>query len=228
MAGVGYVKGKRKNDDNSDFFAVATQSGDWIYFLEDKQYRCRTDFTRLQTFNKRNLYWINTDEITNLSGITFDPESIIAGGGSVAPDGSMESVVQWCINTANDPSHGYDQRNRTGPDYDCSSFISAGLMAAGYDVPYMTTYTMRSVLEPLGWTWLAGQGNSASGLMRGDILLCVSSHVELYIGNNQNVGAHSNEFGGIVGGQPGDQTGNEISITGWYAFPWDGVLRKGA
>ena len=78
-----------------------------------------------------------------------------------------------------------------------------------------------------GFTWLAGVGNSASQLQRGDILLNISSHTEIYLGENMNVGAHINEFGGITGGQPGDQTGNEISESGYYSFPWDGVLRSG-
>ena len=32
----------------------------------------------------------------------------------------VEEAVQWAIDTANDSSHGYDQGNRWGPDYDCS------------------------------------------------------------------------------------------------------------
>ena len=38
-----------------------------------------------------------------------------------------EKAVTWAIRIANDPAHGYDQDNRWGPDYDCSSLvISAG------------------------------------------------------------------------------------------------------
>lgn len=40
-----------------------------------------------------------------------------------------------------------------------------------------------------------------------------------------NVGAHTNEFGGITGGKPGDQSGKEISQGQYYNFPWNGVLR---
>ena len=32
-----------------------------------------------------------------------------------------EKAVTWAIEIANDPAHGYDQDNRWGPDYDCSS-----------------------------------------------------------------------------------------------------------
>lgn len=34
----------------------------------------------------------------------------------------------------------------------------------------------------------------------------------------------SNEFGGIVGGQVGDQTGRESVVRAYYDFPWDGIL----
>lgn len=35
------------------------------------------------------------------------------------------------IDIANDDSHGYDQDNRWGPDYDCSSFVISGFEQAG-------------------------------------------------------------------------------------------------
>ena len=34
-----------------------------------------------------------------------------------------EKAVTWAIRIANDPAHGYDQDNRWGPDYDCSSLV---------------------------------------------------------------------------------------------------------
>ena len=76
-----------------------------------------------------------------------------------------------------------------------------------------------------GWEWFSGMGHDVSQLQRGDIRLNTSSHTEMYIGGQQNVGAHINELGGVTGGRTGDQTGNEISVSGWYSFPWNGVLR---
>ena len=35
----------------------------------------------------------------------------------------IEAAVNWAIQIANDNSHGYDQANRWGPDYDCSSLL---------------------------------------------------------------------------------------------------------
>lgn len=37
--------------------------------------------------------------------------------------------------------------------------------------------------------------------------------------------AASNEYGGTHGGNPGDQTGNEVCIRTWYSRPWNVMLR---
>ncbi len=37
--------------------------------------------------------------------------------------GKIEKATQWMIDLANNPKHGYDQDNRWGPDYDCSSAV---------------------------------------------------------------------------------------------------------
>ena len=67
----------------------------------------------------------------------------------------------------------------------------------------------------------------AAHLQKGDILLNTVHHVSLYLGNGQVVEASINELGTVTGGQPGDQTGKEISIKAFYNFPWDIVLRLG-
>jgi len=141
----------------------------------------------------------------------------------------LEQALQWAITIANDDSHGYSQSNRWGnPDYDCSSFVISALKAAGFDVGGATyTQNMRSELTTRGFTWIPwSQIGSAANLRRGDILLNNSSitsrqHTEFYLGNNQNVGAHGPK--GYPA--PGDQTGNEISVSGYYDHPWTGVLR---
>ena len=42
-----------------------------------------------------------------------------------------EKAVTWAIEIANDPAHGYDQDNRWGPDYDCSSLVISAWQQAG-------------------------------------------------------------------------------------------------
>lgn len=144
--------------------------------------------------------------------------------------GKIETATQWAINIANDPSHGYDQDNRWGPDYDCSSLVISAWQAAG--VPVKTkgaTYTgdMKNVFLSCGFSNVTSKVNltTGSGLQRGDVLLNIQSHTVMYIGNNQIVSASKNENGGYHGGKPGDQTGKEIYIGTYYNFPWDCVLR---
>lgn len=135
----------------------------------------------------------------------------------------IEKAISWAIAIANDDSHGYSQSSRWGPDYDCSSLVISAFKNAGVNTGTATyTGNMRSQFIQNGFQWIPwSQIGGTSNLKRGDILLNEASHTEIYLGNNQNVGAHSNR--GYP--QTGDQTGTEISVSGYYNHPWDGVLR---
>lgn len=139
----------------------------------------------------------------------------------------IDKAVNWAVGIANDDTHGYtqDMDGRWHPDYDCSSFIITAFEQAGCPVKTNgATYTgnMISVFTSTGFTVL----NYSQGmeLVKGDVLW-KDGHTEMYIGNNQNVGAHINELGETTGGQTGDQTGHEISVTGSPNGNWTKVLR---
>ena len=137
-----------------------------------------------------------------------------------APVGEgVEAAVQWMIAVANDSSHGYSQSSRWGtPDYDCSSFTITAFKRAGFNVGAATyTGNMRSVFSNAGFLVLS----AGTAKQRGDILLNDANHVAVHIGGQ----ASSNEFGGVTGGRPGDQTGREINISSYYNYPWNCVLR---
>ena len=143
---------------------------------------------------------------------------------------AIESAVQWMINLANDNTHGYDQAYRWGPDYDCSSAVISAYQHAG--VPVKTngaTYTgnMRSVFLKTGFIDITQNINlsNGSGLLPGDVLLNYVHHTAMYIGNGNEAEASINEFGGVSGGQVGDQTGREILIRPYRNYPWNCVLR---
>lgn len=143
---------------------------------------------------------------------------------------AIESAVEWAIGIANDNSHGYDQGNRWGPDYDCSSLLITAYQQAGIKVKDAgATYTgnMYAAFKSCGFEDVTGLVNlsSGSGVQRGDILLNVASHTAMSIGNGQVVQASQNENGGATGGATGDQTGQEIWCTNYYNFPWNYVLR---
>lgn len=143
---------------------------------------------------------------------------------------TIENAVEWAVGIANDNSHGYDQNNRWGPDYDCSSLIIQAWQNAG--VPVKTqgaSYTgnMYDAFIACGFTDVTSQVNlsSGTGIVRGDVLLNIQSHTAMSIGNSQIVQASINEFGETTGGQSGDQTGREIYTRSYYNYPWDKILR---
>ena len=142
----------------------------------------------------------------------------------------IEDAVEWAIGIANDDSHGYDQTNRWGPDYDCSSLVIQAWQNAG--VPVKTqgaSYTgnMYDAFIACGFIDVTSQVNlsSGSGVIRGDVLLNIVHHTAMSIGNGQIVQASINEHGETTGGQTGDQTGREIYTRSYYNYPWDKVLR---
>lgn len=221
ITGTRYVNGRSRNV----VYVGSIQGDGYVYFNDDVMWRCYYDGTNLQRFYFNKTIWIRSDEITNIrvKGMST------SGGTDLPPGGSgVESAVTWAITIANDDSHGYDQPTRDGGvDFDCSSLTSWSFRQNGFDIPWPSpaTYTMLSPFQNAGFTWYPGLGNDSSQLYRGDILLNIERHVAIYIGGGQLVEACINEFGGISGGQPGDQTGQEIRVGGFYSFPWNGVLR---
>lgn len=140
----------------------------------------------------------------------------------------IQNAVTWARGIAADVSHGYDQANRWGPDYDCSSFVISAYKAAG--VPLACTYTgdMRGDMLRCGFTVVSSAAvdlATGAGLEAGDVLLNYAHHTALYIGGGRIVQASINERGGVTGGAPGDQTGREIAERAYYNYPWDCVLR---
>lgn len=142
----------------------------------------------------------------------------------------IQNAVAWARRIAADDSHGYDQANRWGADYDCSSFVISAFKAAG--VPLECTYTgdMRGDMLRRGFAVVSSAAvdlATGAGLEAGDVLLNYAHHTAIYIGGGRIVQASINERGGVTGGAPGDQTGREIAERAYYNYPWDCVLRYG-
>ena len=204
----------------------------WTYFTMQYMYRFRTGAANPITYVEQSMDYYQSQRWSSVEGFSittkdFNADNVTGGAGPIAPGGDAgpERAVQWAIATANDDSHGYDQVNRDGPDYDCSSFVSYAFINGGISVPVSSTRDMVSNFIQSGFTYDVGLANRPDLLQRGDVVIKQGSHAEIYIGQNQLVGAHYNEFGGLVGGQTGDQSGYEISVTSYYSYPWDGALR---
>ena len=146
--------------------------------------------------------------------------------------GKIETATQWMIHLANDDTHGYDQENRWGPDYDCSSAIITAWQNAGVPVKSNgagATGTMYKPFLNCGFSDVTSKItlSSGKGLAYGDVLLRTGSsgHTAMFIGNSQIVHASKNENGTTTGGKTGDQTGKEICTRSYYNSPWTYVLR---
>lgn len=222
----------------------------YIYFNDDRFYRMNinTEPYVVELFYIDKQIWIRTANIYDIEYGLVKADSltnISTGGGSVAATAVAEAAVTWAIGIANDPNFGYDWDLRDGQldaygrgAYDCSSLVWHAFRNAGLDLSATAgnTETIADLFPTIGFEQVdVTQVNRGdfSGLQRGDILLHRLFHVEIYIGNNMNVGAHINENGEVRGGEPGDQTGQEICVApcyvyvnaDWGVFGWTNVLR---
>lgn len=133
---------------------------------------------------------------------------------------TIQKAIEWAVSIANDSRHGYDQRNRWGPDFDCSSLVISAYKQAG--VPLTCTYTGNMLKDMLSKGFVLVHGTTQPG----DVLLNVTKgHTALYIGNNKLVQASISENGTAHAGKAGDQTGREINVCTYYDFPWEYALR---
>lgn len=139
--------------------------------------------------------------------------------------GKQASIL--AVEIANDNTHGYDQENRNGPDYDCSSLIIAIYNRLGVNLSCTYTGNMKKDFLSNGFVDVTGNVNLSNGfnMLPGDVLLNEKNHAAIFVGNGKIVAATINEKGTASGGKTGDQTGKEICVQNYYNFPWDCVLR---
>lgn len=176
------------------------------------------EMTNVRTRNTKKSFVTRICAIALTAAILISTLLVFFSTKSSAGSG-VSGAISWAVAIANDNSHGYSQASNRGPNYDCSSFVSSAFRAAGFNVPMSTAGNMKSNFTAAGFTWIPF--SSTSQLRAGDILLRIGRHAEIYIGGNQNVGAHR-DYGNP---QTGDQNGREIAVTGYYDFSWDGILR---
>ena len=142
--------------------------------------------------------------------------------------GKIEDAVAWAIEIANDPSHGYSQADRWGPDYDCSSFVISAWEQAGVplrEAGASFTGNMRAAMIACGFVDVTTQVDidTGYGMQPGDVLLNYAAHTCMCVGGGSVANCRTDE------GHPqsGDQ-GQEIRIQRyWNGDPnrWNCVLR---
>lgn len=135
----------------------------------------------------------------------------------------IDKSVKWITSICNDDTHGYSQDNRYGPDYDCSSLVTAALRVGGADIPEtLTTRDMLNYLRRVGYEIV-----NDKKIQKGDVFLAVRYHVVMAVDSKNVATASIDEQGTIVGKKQGDQTGKEIYIRSFYtpSYGWDYHLR---
>ena len=129
---------------------------------------------------------------------------------------------------------------------DCSSLVMEAAHQAGYDTGGATyTGDMRACMASAGWSVIpyAATGGNADNLYTGDVLLSEAAsggvgHTGVYVGDERIAEAWIDGRGDIMGSAdgdgPGDDTGGETRVIGFYAHPytarglWTHVLRPPA
>ena len=199
------------------------QTDGYAYFNDDFQYRCKPDGTNLQLFYYDKQIWVQTNNIQDLQPNIFDLYNLIFGGGTNANNASVENAVQWLINTSKRDTY-YDTtansaRVLNSNCYNCSTAVITAFWQAGFPINHATwTGNMRADFEPAGFRWIAGSRWESNQLIRGDILLSIEHHTQVYIGNNQDV-----NFGGNTGAVITHCPLCPTESGGWRN--WDGILR---
>ena len=189
-----------------------------ILALSSKGYQVNAEIKDAKSFigkEGKNRFKIKDDEDDTRVKVTGGATT--AAGGGHCDSKMVEAALQWCIKIASEPGHAYSQAQRTGPNYDCTSFISSGLDQAGAGCGVLGGEAfdpgiMKCGFEKIDWGTLGGSTEHVAPptLKRGDILDC-DHHVEFYLGSNQVVGAHS--------------TASGISVKNYWYDGWTHVLR---
>lgn len=141
----------------------------------------------------------------------------------------IDIACDWAVGVANNPEHGYDNVNRTGPDYDCVSLVVFAWEQAGVYIEAPGSASFGHFATQAGFIEVTSIVDliTGAGLRRGDILYVDGRHVAMIVDEQYNiVEAYSNENGEATGGIPGDQTGREILVNVWRNEPaWTNVYR---
>ena len=147
----------------------------------------------------------------------------------VVNSATIDQVVQWAIDTANDDSHGYSQaqdRRWGTPDYDCASFVISAYRSVGFKLPYAAHCSnIKEEFMKEGFIWIPNTEidlSTSKYLKPGDVLLRIAGHTEIYIGDNKQCGAHDD----YDGNKKGDTYGDEVcAYTYSNRSNWSGILR---
>ena len=134
----------------------------------------------------------------------------------------VKKALKWAKEFADDNSHGYELGGWGNPDIDCSHFVITAYRQAGLSLANASyTGDMKNAFTQEGFEVITSwDKENGTDLIEGDVLVNEANHTEMYYGNGQNIGAHTNRDN-----KPGDSSGTEVYISNYNNYPWDYVLR---
>ena len=157
----------------------------------------------------------------------LDEDEEGVGTGSASTNSIIEAAIKWAEEFAADDTHGYHLGRWGDPDIDCSHFVISAFENAGLKLKEngaSSTTNMIPAFRACGFEDIHDFDKAnGSDLIRGDVLLNVDQHTELYIGDGKTIGAHTNRDG-----KPGDSSGTEVYITDYHDYydgGWNCILR---
>lgn len=232
-----FIQGSKET---TDVFYMGNKQGDgWTYFNDDTSYRTAkvkikdesgndVNVQRVELFYIPKQIWINCTDFQDLNIIDFDIIGVIqdifgilaggGGGAGVAPVEAVEKAVQWAIDKATNNYITYSQSNRnlknpSGLSFDCSSFVITSYYAVGVDINATYTGDMIAGFTAAGWEWIPGTRWESNQLLRGDILLNIERHTQMYIGGGKDVNC---------GSTPARIVNHSVD---YWGRGWSGILR---
>jgi hypothetical protein len=147
---------------------------------------------------------------------------------SMACNFAAIAVRDWSLGYGQGTGVGGRWDIRNGGAADCSSLVAWALNQAGLTPALGTdTYTgnLRPRLAAHGWQTLPGTTTPQPG----DVLLWEGHHTAICVAPDTLAEAWINELGTTIGGQPGDQTGQETRLIPASQHPdrgrWTHLLR---
>ena len=128
---------------------------------------------------------------------------------------SRNEAISVMLDLVTDPSHGYAQDHRDGPDYDCSSAC-----CEAYGLEHTNTSGIPDLFAENGCDIYDYDGNP-DDLEPGDLVGIAGVHVVMIgPGKGQDMAFRINSQGGISDDEEGDQTGDESRVedfdSDWY------------
>lgn len=148
-----------------------------------------------------------------------EPSGTPSGSGPKLDEKSqkIQDFIDLAVKIANDnnPPHLYVSGGEGPDNFDCTGFLSYCLQQAGFDIQPCHGDAFDSGVQACGFQRIDYDDSQGTGPLQAGDILSNPSHVELYIGSEQVVGAHCEKT----------NKADEVSVEGYYGDNWTEIYR---